>query len=288
MSSRLLYARGGNEALDVNPNTGTDIHVADSGSDWYWTVFCIMAVTSLGYIGLAYKVPRRNRFFHYLSIGASFFACIQYFTMASNLGWAGVQTEFSHLQGGGIRQVFYARYIGWFMVAPLLILNMCFLAGLNWITALFTAAMIGVYIIGGLVGVVVSSTYKWGFFTIGLAAWFLVAYQLIWVCLRSLNELQSVAVEPKIRKYYRMLIGGVVFIYSLYPIAWGLSEGGNVITPTSEGVFYGVLDIISLTILNSFCLCISQLVDIEELGLGIVGEPIAPAAAAAPSTEKQN
>lgn len=30
----------------------------------------------------------------------------------------------------------------------------------------------------------------------------------------------------------------------LYPIAWALSEGANVISPTSEAVFYGVLDLL--------------------------------------------
>lgn len=30
-----------------------------------------------------------------------------------------------------------------------------------------------------------------------------------------------------------------------YPIAWGLCEGGNVISPDSEAIFYGVLDLIA-------------------------------------------
>lgn len=33
-----------------------------------------------------------------------------------------------------------------------------------------------------------------------------------------------------------------LFIWLLYPIAWGVAEGGNVISPDSEAVFYGVLD----------------------------------------------
>lgn len=30
----------------------------------------------------------------------------------------------------------------------------------------------------------------------------------------------------------------------LYPVAWGVSEGGNVISPTKEMIFYGVLDLV--------------------------------------------
>ena len=40
------------------------------------------------------------------------------------------------------------------------------------------------------------------------------------------------------------LVCGVLtlFVWMLYPIAWGLCEGGNVITPNDEAVFYGCLD----------------------------------------------
>jgi len=31
----------------------------------------------------------------------------------------------------------------------------------------------------------------------------------------------------------------------LYPVCWGLSEGSNTISPTSEMVFYGILDLLS-------------------------------------------
>ena len=37
----------------------------------------------------------------------------------------------------------------------------------------------------------------------------------------------------------------IAFIWTLYPICWGLSEGSDTITPTSEMVFYGVLDLIA-------------------------------------------
>jgi bacteriorhodopsin len=33
-----------------------------------------------------------------------------------------------------------------------------------------------------------------------------------------------------------------LFLWLLYPVAWGLCEGGNVISPDAEAVFYGCLD----------------------------------------------
>lgn len=34
-------------------------------------------------------------------------------------------------------------------------------------------------------------------------------------------------------------------LWTLYPVAWGVCEGGNVIAPDSEAVFYGILDVIA-------------------------------------------
>ena len=49
---------------------------------------------------------------------------------------------------------------------------------------------------------------------------------------------------PGLRTGYIRGSGFLVFITLLYPIAWACSEGGNVISPTSEAVWYGVLDLL--------------------------------------------
>ena len=38
--------------------------------------------------------------------------------------------------------------------------------------------------------------------------------------------------------------GFVAFVTMLYPIAWGCAEGGNVISPTGEMIWYGILDLL--------------------------------------------
>ncbi|KAK9332185.1 hypothetical protein V1520DRAFT_40856 [Lipomyces starkeyi] len=263
----MLLKRGGNEALDINSNYGTKIHLVTNGSDWYWTVFSIMSCAALAYIVAAFFVPRKERFFHYTSIAAAMFSALAYFSMASNLGWTGVETEFSHYQDLGIRQVFYARYIGWFLASPLLIVNMAFLAGLSWPTVLFMAGMQEIYVIAGLIGALVPSDYKWGYFTYGVAAFILVLYNLVYVAIQSIQTLQSASVYEKLTTQFRFVVGSVGLVYLLYPISWGLSEGGNVISPTSEGVFYGVLDIMALPLINSAVLYLTRQVDFNELGL---------------------
>lgn len=59
----------------------------------------------------------------------------------------------------------------------------------------------------------------------------------------------------------------VAFIWILYPVCWGLGEGGNVITVTGEMVFYGVLDLFAGPIFLFGFLSAIPDVDYDNLGL---------------------
>ncbi|KAK9463836.1 uncharacterized protein V1516DRAFT_632159 [Lipomyces oligophaga] len=271
-----------NDAVYINPPASTiNIHLTEHGSDWYWAAFSLIAVSTLGYVVSAAFVPRRERIFHYFAIGAGMFASIAYFTMASDLGSAGVSTEFSHYQGGGVRQVFYARYIGWFMVSPLILANVFMFSGVAWPTILMSLAAQEIYVVAFLVAAVVSSSYKWGFFTFGICAWWLVIYHLIFVAFPSAKKQSS-----DIKKHVLIMISGISFIWMLYPISFGLSEGGNVISPDSEAAFYGVLDMISLPIFCSYFIFVSRKTSVERLGLAF-DHGFKPAIGSLPMSEKQ-
>lgn len=58
-----------------------------------------------------------------------------------------------------------------------------------------------------------------------------------------------------------------LFIWCLYPIAWGLCEGGNVITPSSEAVFYGVLDLLAKPLFSIMLIMGHWRIDPARLGL---------------------
>lgn len=80
-----------------------------------------MTVSTLAFIGMSFTVPRRNRLFHYITAAITFTAAIAYFTMASNLGYAPIAVEFrrsSGLVSGATREIFYVRYIDWFVTTP--------------------------------------------------------------------------------------------------------------------------------------------------------------------------
>jgi len=67
-----------------------------------------------------------------------------------------------------------------------------------------------------------------------------VAWTVVWTARKH-----AAAIGPDVLKTYQICGVWTIFLWFLYPIAWGLSEGGNVIAPDSEAVFYGILDILA-------------------------------------------
>jgi bacteriorhodopsin len=55
----------------------------------------------------------------------------------------------------------------------------------------------------------------------------------------------------------------------IYPIAWGVCEGANLISPDSEAVFYGVLDFLAKPIFGALLLWGHKGIDPARLGLAI-------------------
>lgn len=67
-------------------------------------------------------------------------------------------------------------------------------------------------------------------------------------------------------------------LWILYPIAWGVCEGGNVISPDSEAIFYGILDLLAKPVFGALLLFGHRNIDPARLGLRIrdVDERIIP------------
>lgn len=119
-----------NDALNANPDvfrypTSSQINITTHGSDWYWAVTAVMAASTFVFIGMSFTVPRRNRIFHYITASITLVASIAYFTMASNLGYAAIPVEFirsnpkvAGMNGQNYREIFYVRYIDWFVTTP--------------------------------------------------------------------------------------------------------------------------------------------------------------------------
>ncbi|KAI9709385.1 MAG: hypothetical protein M1812_007721 [Candelaria pacifica] len=261
MPNTALLANGGNM---VNGMT-SDVSITTHGSDFYWAICAAMTFATIVFIGLSFTKPRPHRAFHYITAAVTLTAAIAYFTMASGLGWTPIDIEFQRSNPrvhGVSREIFYVRYIDWVITTPLLLLDLLLTAGLPWPTILFTLFIDEVMIITGLVGALVKSSYKWGYFVFGCVALFGVAWNVTWTARKH-----AAALGTDVHKVFIQCGVLTIFLWFLYPIAWGLSEGGNVIAPDSEAVFYGILDFLAKPCFGALLLWGHRNIDPARLGL---------------------
>lgn len=162
-----LFAR--NDATTVNGNSlngrVADIHQTVRGSDFYFAICAVMGFVALTVIGLSFLKPRTDRIFFYITAAINMTACIAYFTMGSNLGWAPIPVEFQRTNpvvAGTVRQVYYARYVDWVVTTPLLLMDLLLTAALPWPTIIWVIFLDWIMIITGLIGALVVSRYKFG------------------------------------------------------------------------------------------------------------------------------
>ncbi|KAI1795942.1 heat shock protein 30 [Ganoderma leucocontextum] len=225
-------------SLDQNP-PNADRHITSGGSDWAWTVFAVMFVSTFVVIAWTFIRPRGTRVFHQIAVIVLATATIAYFSMGSDLGATPIQPEFN--RGSTIaRQIWYVRYIQYFITLPLLLLLLLLATGVSF-SDIFTTLFMGwILVVTGLVGALVRSSYKWGYFAFGVLALFYIWYSLLINAPRT-----TFAVGGAMRGRYWSGAAYFSFLLLLYPIAWAICEGSNNISPTGEFIWYGILDILA-------------------------------------------
>jgi len=70
----------------VKPDKPYKEEAHDSGMITLWVVFVIMLLSTLAFIGMAWRVPVQKRLFHVLTAFITLFATISYFAMATGDG----------------------------------------------------------------------------------------------------------------------------------------------------------------------------------------------------------
>ncbi|UPX13993.1 uncharacterized protein EKO05_0004486 [Ascochyta rabiei] len=265
-----LVARG-NNALNVNGDTvngvTADIAITTDGSDLYFAICSAMGFAGFVFIGLAFRKQRRDRLFHYITAAVVFVACIAYFSMGSNLGFVPIAVEFHRsnpVVHGNFREIFYVRYIDWFITTPLLLLDLLLTAGMPWPTILWVILVDEIMIVTGLVGALVVSRYKFAYFSIGCVALFYIVYMLTFEARRHASHYGR-----DVSRCFLICGSMTTFLWILYPIAWGLCEGGNVISPDSEAIFYSILDFLAKPVFGALLIWGHRNIDPASIGMAI-------------------
>ena len=159
---------------------------------------------------------------------------------------------------------FTVRYIDWFITTPLLLTDLLLTAGMPWPSVLYIILVDWIMIVTGLAGALVRTSYKWGYFTFGCVALGYILYVLAWEARKHAN-----AMGKDIGRTFLMCGSLTAVLWTLYPIAWGVCEGGNYISPDSEAVFYGILDVLAKPVFGALLIWGHRNIDPATLGLHI-------------------
>lgn len=159
--------------------------------------------------------------------------------MASDLAWSPVQQANQIGRSGLIRQIFWAKYVFWVVAFPTIIIALGILSGVAWATIVYQVALSWIWIIAYLVAAYTPSNYKWGFFAFGFLAHLFLAVS-------TLRDGLTSAGRVGVRSHYAGLAGWTNFLWLLYPLAWGLTDGGNYLGVTQGFIWFGILDVLLL------------------------------------------
>ncbi|KAH3674317.1 hypothetical protein WICMUC_003389 [Wickerhamomyces mucosus] len=251
----------GNQAVFINAGDSVGISLGSKGSDWLFTVFSIFGVSSIVH-SVFYIIYHNNNKTKALLLAApiisTFVLSIGYFTWASNLGWTEIEVEFNGPSGDhtfsedGLRAIFYVKYVSWVLsYIPILVFfelanqyksvsssfdlievfNHTFLQ-----TTSFGASLILL-----LIGSLVHSTYKWGYFTFStVAAFFGIGLLINRQIITNTNT-------TLISNYVSIPLFSLIYILVL--LNFGLSDGGNILDSNQESYFNGILDLFQFVII---------------------------------------
>ncbi|GAA5892110.1 hypothetical protein JCM8208_001436 [Rhodotorula glutinis] len=262
-----------NDVLSLNPLVA-NIDITTAASDWLWAVFAVMGLSAIALLVLGHATrPIGERAFHELAAALCFTASIAYYSMASDLGATPIEVEF--IRGGTLgqnwvdigvlrptRSIWYARYIDWTITTPLLLLELALTTALP-LSQIFGLVFFDiVMIITGLLGALTASRYKWGFYVFGCVAMLWIFWVLFFPARKSASHLGT--------DYHRAYTSSAIVLctlWTVYPVVWGVADGGNVITPTSEMVAYGVLDLLAKPVFSFWHVFQLSRLDYARLGM---------------------
>ncbi|KAJ3274445.1 ion channel activity protein [Borealophlyctis nickersoniae] len=199
-------------------------------------IFCVTAFSALTY---SYTPLTHGRLHGFVMLAALGTAVMAYWAMAAAEGQDTV-SQGPNDNKGFTRQVFFARYIMWSITTPLILFSLMLLAGLDFYTMAFVIFSDLAYVLTRLFGALDDTNFRWGWYVM---SWFWlvpIIYHLVAPGSRAAR-----ARSAEHASVYGPLMSITVACWIVYPIVWGLADGGNTIGLTAEHAWYGGLDIIS-------------------------------------------
>jgi len=239
-------------------------YVEDAGKRTLWVVFFIMILSTIAFIGMAWRVPVQKRLFHVLTTFITLFAAVSYFAMATGDGnsYTSILVHGKHNDFYVFRQIFWARYVDWSVTTPLLLLDLAFLAGVNGADIIVAIVADVLMILTGLFAAFgQNKIQKWGYYTMGCVFYIVIVY-----ILAVGGRKTAAAKNAKTAKFFAAIGGFTFILWTLYPVVWGLGDGARVLSVDSEILAYAVLDVLAKPVFGFWLLVTHARSDSTSIG----------------------
>ncbi|KAL5358656.1 family A G protein-coupled receptor-like protein [Aspergillus floccosus] len=241
----------------VIPGTPVYQSIDKTGARTLWVVVVLMALSSLVFYTLAARAPLSKRFFHILVSIATTVSFIVYLALATGQGitWKHDLIREHHKHVPNVtdeyyRQVFWLRYLNWFLTEPLILANLALLSGLPG--AHLLSAVVADYVMlgSGLLGTFAGHTARrWAWFAISAIGYLTTVYHI------GINGSRAASnKDVQIRRFFGTISAVSLFVKVLYPVAIAAGPLALKMNVNAETVIFAIYDIFTQGIIGYWLL----------------------------------
>ena len=197
-------------------------HLHHVGHITLWVAFAVFALSTATFSLLSWNIPISKRLYHVLSTLVVLTATVSYFAMASGDGVSyrceRVTDHHDNVPDTShtvCRQIYWARYVDWTITTPLLLAQLCVLAGVDGAhTLMATAASLVMTLSAAFAAFGNKHTaQKWGWFTISVLAYLFVIWHV------AVNGGRTARVKgDKVAKVFGGLAAYEFVLWTIYPM----------------------------------------------------------------------
>jgi bacteriorhodopsin len=181
-----------------------------------------MTISSAIFALLSWNVPVSKRIYHVTTTVFTIISALAYFAMAaghaSSLSCHSARDHHRHAPDtyhDVCRQVFWARYVDWALTTPLVLLNLCLLAGVDGAHTLMAIIADLVMVLGGLFAAYGAehTAQKWGWFAISCLGYLFAVWHV------GLHGSRSVSNKgARVTRLWGALATYTLLLWAAYPM----------------------------------------------------------------------
>ncbi|KAI1081182.1 opsin-1 [Whalleya microplaca] len=227
---------------DVSYQTSTEV-----GHRTLWVVCVLMGLSSLAFYVMAMRTPVQKRLFHVITAFITTFAFFSYYAMATGDGVT-VHAYIAKRTKDGLIEEIVKR--DWSLTTPLLLLDLCLLAGLNGASILVTVVSDVIMVLAGLFAAFPKDESQgWGWYAFACIAYLNIVYQ---VGYKGRDAVSSK--DTKTKTFFGAISLFTLLLWTAYPIVWGIADGSRMVNVDTEIIAYAVLDVLAKAVFGFWLL----------------------------------